>query len=101
MINYGHDETRRKTKRKPKTRSGRVSHQPCPCAPLVCGGGRDGAFPATRGMMIRICSWCKKIMGTIEPINDPTPTHGICPECSRKLEEEEKLNENQPHSPSP
>ena len=31
--------------------------------------------------MIRVCAWCKKILGEKEPLDDPTVTHGICDEC--------------------
>ena len=31
--------------------------------------------------MIRICAWCKKVMGVVEPATDGRVTHGICPTC--------------------
>ena len=46
--------------------------------------------------MVRICCYCQKIMGEKEPLENKSITHGICPDCNRKLEEQEKLNENQP-----
>lgn len=40
----------------------------------------------------RICSWCDKSMGfkawlDLESAESPTETHGICPDCKKKLEE--------------
>ena len=34
-----------------------------------------------------ICSWCKKLIGEKEPFDDPSETHGKCPDC---LEKEKK-----------
>jgi hypothetical protein len=34
--------------------------------------------------MIRICSWCKKVIGEKEPLDDKSITHSICPECIKK-----------------
>ena len=38
--------------------------------------------------MIRLCSWCQKIMGEKEPLDDRQVTHGICPECQVEIAEE-------------
>lgn len=32
--------------------------------------------------MITVCAWCRKFMGTKEPLADPVVTHGICPTCA-------------------
>lgn len=32
--------------------------------------------------MIRVCSYCKLVMGVKEPIKDTSFTHGICPRCA-------------------
>lgn len=40
--------------------------------------------------MIRICAWCKKIMGEKEPDQSGT-THGICDECFAKLKEKKDV----------
>ncbi len=34
--------------------------------------------------MIKICAWCKKVMGETPPLEDKSETHGICPECRDK-----------------
>lgn len=31
--------------------------------------------------MIRICQYCKQVMGEKEPPEDKTLTHSICPTC--------------------
>ena len=31
--------------------------------------------------MRSICAWCSKSEGDVPPYDDPTPTHGICPDC--------------------
>ena len=31
--------------------------------------------------MIRICSWCKKVMGEKPPLKNKSLTHGICDDC--------------------
>ena len=31
--------------------------------------------------MIRICAWCKKVMGEKKPYEDTSETHGICKSC--------------------
>lgn len=41
--------------------------------------------------MIRICSDCKKDMGTKPPYEDTSVTHGMCPACVDKVRE--KLRE--------
>jgi len=35
-----------------------------------------------------ICAWCGKVLGEADT---PEDTHGICPECARKLLEEENI----------
>lgn len=34
------------------------------------------------------CSWCGKDMGTKEPLDDRSITHGICPECLKVIGKE-------------
>ncbi len=31
--------------------------------------------------MIRVCAWCKKVIGEKEPFEDKSVTHGICQDC--------------------
>ncbi len=31
--------------------------------------------------MIRICAWCKQILGEVEPLENKDPTHTICIKC--------------------
>ena len=31
--------------------------------------------------MIRVCMVCKKVFGEKEPLDDKSPTHGICDPC--------------------
>ena len=31
--------------------------------------------------MIRLCAWCKRLLGFKEPLDDARTTHGICEEC--------------------
>ncbi len=38
--------------------------------------------------MIRICMDCKTVMGEKEPIEDKRETHGCCPECLKKREDQ-------------
>jgi hypothetical protein len=40
--------------------------------------------------MKRVCAWCKKGFGEIEPLDDDSITHTICPECAVKLEGEDE-----------
>lgn len=40
-----------------------------------------------------LCAWCEKegkpaFLAEIEPKNDPTPTHGMCPEHRKQAEQE-------------
>lgn len=28
-----------------------------------------------------VCGWCLADMGEKEPLDDPTPTHGLCSKC--------------------
>ena len=32
-----------------------------------------------------VCAWCKKQIGTKEPLQSEETTHGICPECLKKV----------------
>ena len=32
--------------------------------------------------MILICAWCKQVLEEKEPLEDTTPTHGICKPCA-------------------
>lgn len=34
--------------------------------------------------MITVCAWCRKFMGTKEPLADPVVTHGICATCAQR-----------------
>jgi hypothetical protein len=31
--------------------------------------------------MVRVCAWCQKYLGSIEPFHDPAISHGICRDC--------------------
>jgi hypothetical protein len=53
--------------------------------------GGDGTERRIRGNMEKICAWCRKVQlpdGTWRPgrrASDATmPTHGICPDCSKR-----------------
>lgn len=46
--------------------------------------------------MIRICSYCARILGEKEPLEDKSETHGICEECEEK--ENKKLDDTSPIS---
>lgn len=35
--------------------------------------------------MILICAWCKRVLGTKEPMLDTSPTHGICKDCADEI----------------
>lgn len=37
--------------------------------------------------MIRQCAWCSDLLGQIEPLDDPTVTHGLCTSCQQILYE--------------
>jgi len=32
--------------------------------------------------MVTVCAWCQKYMGTKDPLDNPTVTHGICATCA-------------------
>ena len=37
--------------------------------------------------MLRICSWCLKSLGQdVEPLEDQSITHGICPDCMKAIQ---------------
>lgn len=38
--------------------------------------------------MKKVCAWCKKDCGEVEPFEDGSITHGICNECREKSPEE-------------
>ena len=31
--------------------------------------------------MVTVCAWCQKYMGSKEPLQDPSVSHGICSAC--------------------
>ena len=35
-------------------------------------------------MCPRMCAWCKRVLGYIEPYDDPRPTHTICKACKKE-----------------
>lgn len=35
-----------------------------------------------------ICAWCQRWMGDKMPFSNLAETHGICPECKKKMMEE-------------
>ena len=37
-----------------------------------------------------ICAWCGKHLGEKPPYDDDSVTHGICAECARKAEEDDR-----------
>lgn len=37
-----------------------------------------------------ICSWCKKLIGEKEPIDDPSETHAKCAQCLKKQADESR-----------
>lgn len=53
--------------------------------------------------MIRICAWCEKFLGEKPPYEDKSITHTICPECAKKMEEDDessRRNKKEPeHNP--
>lgn len=36
--------------------------------------------------MVVVCAWCKKFVGTSEPVEDATVTHTMCGTCKRRRE---------------
>lgn len=34
--------------------------------------------------MVTVCAWCEKYMGSKEPLQDPSVSHGICSACARR-----------------
>lgn len=38
--------------------------------------------------MIRICAWCKLLMGESPPYSDISVTHGMCEQCLKKMKKE-------------
>jgi hypothetical protein len=39
-------------------------------------------------LMMRHCAWCGRGLGRAEPLEDASPTHGICRECSLRMLED-------------
>ncbi len=37
-----------------------------------------------------VCAWCEGILREIEPLSDSSISHGICPVCRQRVEEEAK-----------
>lgn len=37
-----------------------------------------------------VCAWCGKDEGETPPYEDKSTTHGICPDCAKRVEEEYK-----------
>lgn len=35
-------------------------------------------------MCIRICAWCKRVLGHVEPYDNNKPTHTICKACNKE-----------------
>ena len=35
-------------------------------------------------MCPRICSWCKRVLGYVEPYEDSRPTHTLCEACKKE-----------------
>jgi len=35
-------------------------------------------------MCVRICGWCKRVLGYVQPYEDPRATHTICCACKEK-----------------
>lgn len=35
--------------------------------------------------MIKICCECGKVIGEIPPLEDPSPSHGICRPCAKRV----------------
>lgn len=43
--------------------------------------------------MIRVCAWCKESLGPdVEPLEDPSITHGICERCVKELVKDVKAD---------
>ena len=50
--------------------------------------------------MIRICSYCKIVMGEKEPFEDKSETHGICEKCMKKVKKQiDEYNKNRLGNP--
>jgi len=47
--------------------------------------------------MIRQCAWCCRVLGLIPPLEDDSVTHGLCPECHRKLLDTQQAGLLQPN----
>ena len=48
--------------------------------------------------MTRVCAWCHKVLGTIEPLSDTSLTHGICELCRAKVRQAKHTKA--PHTPT-
>ena len=42
--------------------------------------------------MIRVCAWCKKVLGEKGKDEDKRITHGVCKKCAEKLLEDNENN---------
>ena len=31
--------------------------------------------------MVTVCAWCQRYMGSMEPLHNPSVSHGICSDC--------------------
>ena len=38
--------------------------------------------------LLKVCAWCGKHLNDSEPGPDGDVTHGICPECKKRVEED-------------
>lgn len=34
--------------------------------------------------MVRVCAWCERYLGSMEPLRDPGVSHGICDDCFQR-----------------
>lgn len=42
-------------------------------------------FEVAGGAMIRVCMYCKQVIGEVEPISDKAKTHTVCGECEKLI----------------
>ena len=38
--------------------------------------------------MFVVCAWCGKNLGQKEPLSDKRTSHGMCPDCEKKYDDE-------------
>lgn len=60
----------------------------CPFKPILCQEGYCEGCQIyldwqKLGELLRICSWCGKVMGKKDGHGQSGITHGMCPECCR------------------